>query len=108
MTFKDHANVIGWATDKGILEKSNPVAQCIKFIEESKELEEEITNLHQKPYPETLHDMKLEFGDVLVTLILLSELLGVSMDECLSLAYQKISKRTGKMVNGIFVKDSEQ
>jgi hypothetical protein len=38
-------------------------------------------------------------------LILLAELAGLSFADCLAQAYGEIAGRTGKMVNGIFVKD---
>ena len=38
-------------------------------------------------------------------LILLSEIIGVPFEECLSIAYGVISNRTGQMVDGVFVKD---
>jgi len=31
--------------------------------------------------------------------------IGTTQEECLQMAYEKISKRTGKMENGVFVKD---
>ena len=44
-------------------------------------------------------------GDMVVVLTNLSELLGLSIEECVESAYDVISKRTGKMENGTFVKD---
>ena len=44
-------------------------------------------------------------GDAVVVLTNLAELCGVSIEECIQEAYNVISKRTGKMVNGTFVKD---
>ena len=44
-------------------------------------------------------------GDMVVVLTNLAELCGVSIEECIQEAYDVISKRTGKMVNGTFVKD---
>jgi hypothetical protein len=44
-------------------------------------------------------------GDILVTLIIQAKMQGVSLETCLEGAYNIISKRTGKMINGQFVKD---
>jgi len=44
-------------------------------------------------------------GDAVVVLTNLAELVGVPIEECIQEAYDVISKRTGKMVNGTFVKD---
>jgi hypothetical protein len=40
-----------------------------------------------------------------VTAILLAEMHGFSTEECIQSAYDVISKRTGKMIGGQFVKD---
>jgi len=40
-----------------------------------------------------------------VVLILLSEIAGLKYEDCLQGAYDIISKRTGRMVDGTFVKD---
>ena len=45
-------------------------------------------------------------GDAVVVLTNLAELVGVPIEECIQEAYNVISKRTGKMVNGTFVKDN--
>ena len=45
-------------------------------------------------------------GDMVVVLTNLSELLDMSIEECVESAYEVISKRTGKMINGTFVKDN--
>jgi hypothetical protein len=39
-------------------------------------------------------------------LILLAELVGVKFENCLLAAYQEIKDRQGKMVDGMFVKES--
>ena len=44
-------------------------------------------------------------GDIQVTLILQCKLWGIDYDKCLEEAYKVIKNRTGKMVNGTFVKD---
>ena len=45
-------------------------------------------------------------GDMVVVLTNLAELGGVSIEHCIDEAYSVISKRTGKMHNGTFVKDT--
>lgn len=44
-------------------------------------------------------------GDVFVAIILAAEMAGLRIEDCLSVAYDEIKGRTGKMVGGIFVKD---
>jgi len=41
----------------------------------------------------------------MVTLIIQAEMQNVCIEDCLQQAYGVISKRTGKMENGMFVKD---
>ena len=45
-------------------------------------------------------------GDMVVVLTNLSELIDVPIEECIESAYEVISKRTGSMVNGTFVKNN--
>jgi hypothetical protein len=44
-------------------------------------------------------------GDIMVTIILAADMMGVSIDDCLHSAYTEIAGRTGTMVDGMFVKD---
>ena len=101
--------VLKWAKEKGILEKSNPLKQIEKTREETEETRDAL--LLQK-FAKTedgfnlLQDkVKDGIGDQIVTLIILAELTGTDIEECLNLAWDEIKGRTGKMVDGIFVKD---
>ena len=53
-----------------------------------------------------LLEAKDGIGDMLVTIILLAKMLNMDSVDCLQSAYDVIKKRTGKMVNGQFVKDN--
>lgn len=90
--------VIEWADNKGILEKGNTKAQAIKTLEEVNELIESIENNDKDEIIDAL-------GDVLVTIIIQSKMQNLSLESCLESAYNVISKRTGKMIDGTFVKD---
>jgi NTP pyrophosphatase (non-canonical NTP hydrolase) len=90
--------VIDWAEDKGILENGTPIKQSFKTLEEVGELINAIS-INDK------EEIKDALGDVLVTIIIQAKMQNVGLIECLNLAYNTISKRTGKMVNGTFVKD---
>jgi len=92
------ALVIAWATQKGILENGFPLAQCNKTKEEVEELEVAILT---EDKPEIIDAL----GDILVTIIIQAEMQGLNLVECLESAYNIISKRTGKMIDGKFVKD---
>jgi NTP pyrophosphatase (non-canonical NTP hydrolase) len=94
------ALVIAWATQKGIFKKGTPIAQACKTMEECTEL---ITAIAFDDKDETIDAL----GDILVTIIIQAEMQGLSLTECLESAYNVIAKRTGKMVDGQFVKDAK-
>jgi NTP pyrophosphatase (non-canonical NTP hydrolase) len=50
-------------------------------------------------------EIKDGIGDSFVTLIILSKQLGLSPTECLEAAWNEIKDRTGKTVDGVFVKN---
>src|SRR5210317_1807524 len=88
-----------WAQEKGILSKATPMAQALKTLEETTEL---CTAINSNDRAEIIDAM----GDIMVTLIIQAKMQGLKLEECLESAYNVISKRTGKMVNGQFVKDN--
>jgi NTP pyrophosphatase (non-canonical NTP hydrolase) len=88
-----------WAEDKGILAKATPIKQAMKTQEELTELCNAILN-------DDKEEIKDAIGDIMVTLIIQAKMQGMTIEECLNAAYDVISKRTGQMVNGQFVKDN--
>lgn len=91
--------VLEWGAIKGILPDPDPMAQWSKTDEECTELREAII-------AEDRHEAMDAIGDIMVTLIMQTQAWDCSLEECLQQAYDTISKRTGKMVNGVFVKDN--
>jgi NTP pyrophosphatase (non-canonical NTP hydrolase) len=91
--------VIEWAENKGILEKATTAAQANKTMEECQELIDAIQDDNKEEIADAL-------GDILVTIIIQAKMQNMSLVECLEGAYNIIAKRTGKMVNGQFVKDA--
>jgi len=89
-----------WAYDRGIFAESTEVTRWEKFLEEVGELGDAICQAD-------IDEIKLEAGDVLVTMINGLHPYGLDLETCLWAAYEKISKRTGKMVDGMFVKDKK-
>jgi NTP pyrophosphatase (non-canonical NTP hydrolase) len=92
------ALVITWAHQKGILDNGTPHAQAMKTWEETDELITAIDSNNKAEIEDAL-------GDILVTIIIQAEMQKMSLIDCLESAYNIISKRTGKMVGGQFVKD---
>jgi MazG nucleotide pyrophosphohydrolase domain. len=93
--------VVEWAHDKGIFDNSDPIAQISKMKEEVEELDEELCLFIDK----SLIRIEGELGDVLVTVIIQAHFHGLSLADCLQQAHDKISKRKGKLVDGVFVKE---
>jgi NTP pyrophosphatase (non-canonical NTP hydrolase) len=92
------ALVLSWAKQKGILDNGTPIAQASKTMEESTELMVAIATGNDVEIVDAL-------GDILVTIIIQAEMQDLSLTDCLESAYNVISKRSGKMVDGVFKKD---
>jgi NTP pyrophosphatase (non-canonical NTP hydrolase) len=95
---KHEQEVIQWALDKGIITPDNAKSQLLKSFEEMGEVARAVLKSNQEELIDGL-------GDVLVTLIILAEIKGVKLEDCLGSAYNVIKNRTGKTVNGTFIKN---
>ena len=95
---KRQEEIIQWGRDKGILEHSDSKTQCLKTMSEVGELADAVAK------GEGIED---HVGDIIVTLILLCELKGVEIDDCIEVAWEEIKNRQGKMQNGTFVKENK-
>jgi NTP pyrophosphatase (non-canonical NTP hydrolase) len=93
------ANVTAWAQDRGLLDKENIPKQMLKVMEEVGETASAILKNDRDKIVDGI-------GDSFVTLIVLSEQLGLEPLECLEVAWNEIKNRKGKMVDGTFVKES--
>ena len=93
-------NIRQWAKDRGLYEKGNPMVQYVKLQEEAGELAKALLKDDQ---PEVIDAI----GDMVVVLTNLAHQRGVHIETCIAEAYKVISKRTGKMINGTFVKDEK-
>ena len=93
-------NIRQWAEQRGLYHEGDPKTQLIKLQEEIGELAK-ATLENDKP------EIIDAIGDMVVVLTNLAHLNGVNIETCIAEAYNVISKRTGKMVNGTFVKDAD-
>ena len=89
-----------WAEQKGILKEGDARTQYVKLQEESGELAKALLDNDQEEVIDAI-------GDMVVVLTNLAHLNNVNIETCIASAYNVISKRTGKMVNGTFVKDAD-
>ena len=91
-------NIREWARERGIYEKGNSHTQYVKLQEEAGELAKALLNNDR-------YEIKDAIGDMVVVLTNLAHLEKLNIEDCIDAAYKTISKRTGKMINGTFVKD---
>ena len=87
-----------WALIRGLYQQGNSHTQYVKLQEEAGELAKALL---KKDKPEVIDAI----GDMVVVLTNLAHLEGVKIERCIATAYDVINKRTGKMINGTFVKD---
>ena len=89
-----------WAATRGLYQQGNPHTQYVKLQEEAGELAKALLKNDQ---PEIVDAI----GDMVVVLTNLAHLQGYDIEHCIDEAYKVIAARTGKMINGTFVKDAD-
>lgn len=92
------ALTIAWAEQKEILTKGTVEKQALKTLEEAGELVLAVGQNNRE-------EIKDAIGDIMVTIIIQAEMQGLKLENCLQSAYNVISKRTGVMTNGTFIKN---
>jgi len=93
--------VLGWSSDRGILQNGTVEGQTLKFCEEAGE----VAGAVAKQNDELLLD---SIGDVLVTLVNVCALSGIDYSDALDQAWGEIRDRRGYLTKeGVFVKESE-
>ena len=93
-------DIRSWATDKGIYDKGDARTQYLKLMEESGELAEALLKNDKAEIQDAI-------GDMIVVLTSIAKFEDMFIEDCIKSAYDVIAKRTGKMVNGTFVKDAD-
>lgn len=88
-----------WSKEKG-LNTADSKAQYLKVAEETGEIAAALARSDE-------NELKDSIGDVVVTLIILAQQNDMSLYESLNAAYDEIKGRKGKMVDGVFVKESD-
>jgi len=89
-----------WAGERGLYTKGDTKTQFCKLMEEAGELGRAVLKNDKEEFVDAI-------GDMVVVLTNMAHLGGTTIEECIDAAYKVIAKRTGKMVNGTFVKDEE-
>ena len=91
-------NIRAWAQDRGLYDEGNANTQYIKLQEEAGELAKALLENDKNEIIDAI-------GDMVVVLTNLAHMHGWKIERCIDIAYDVIRKRTGKMINGTFVKD---
>ena len=90
--------IVKWHHDRNLIDGSSDKDQVLKLIQELGELSDSVCKGK---------DVKDDLGDMMVVMLNIMERQGVSMEECLSTAYNDIKDRKGRMVDGIFIKEGD-
>lgn len=88
-----------WAADKD-LDIADSSKQFLKVAEEFGEIAAALARGDQD-------ELRDAIGDTVVTLIILAMQNDMDLQECLVTAYAEIKDRTGKTVNGVFIKGAD-
>jgi len=88
-----------WAKQRGLYDKGNAHTQYVKLQEEAGELAKALLKDDQEEVIDAI-------GDMVVVLTNLAYQEGFEIENCIDAAYTEIAARTGKMINGTFVKDA--
>jgi NTP pyrophosphatase (non-canonical NTP hydrolase) len=93
------AKIEQWAVDRN-LHTADPVKQMLKLGEEYGEL---CAGMARDDIDKVIDSV----GDMFVVMTILCQQMHLNFDVCIKLAYNEIKDRKGKMVNGVFVKESD-
>ncbi|HCX2444339.1 TPA: MazG-like family protein [Staphylococcus aureus] len=88
-----------WSIEKN-LHLAKPDRQALKFFEKAGEIAAALSRSDKEA-------LKDGIGDTVVTLIILAQQQGWTLEECLQYAYDEIKNRKGKTINGTFVKETD-
>jgi NTP pyrophosphatase (non-canonical NTP hydrolase) len=88
-----------WAEDRNLIKGSDVKSQFVKLIEEAGELANAIAKKNDIEFADAI-------GDMVVVLTIMAAQNGMMIEDCIDNAWQEIKDRKGKMVDGIFIKES--
>ena len=91
-------NIVGWHHDRNLIDGSTDKDQFAKLIQEAGELSDSICKGK---------DVSDDIGDMMVVLLNIAERNKLSIKDCLAKAWDDIKDRKGRMIDGIFVKESD-
>lgn len=90
--------VIQWHYDRNLIHGSDDKNQVLKLSQELGELSSNVCKGL---------DVSDDIGDMLVVMLNIVERRGLTLLQCLEKSWEEIKDRKGKMIGGIFVKESD-
>ena len=91
--------IIMWAYQRN-LNDAEPAKQMLKLMEEVGELASGLAKDNKDVVIDSI-------GDIYVVLTILALQLNLNIEKCIDMAYEQIKDRKGKLINGVFVKESD-
>lgn len=89
-----------WAHDRNLIEGSDRFRQMVKLVEEQGELAAGIAKGNEALVIDSI-------GDMVVVLTIMAAQSGVNIEACIEAAYDEIKDSKGRMIDGVFVKESD-
>ena len=93
-------DILNWAADRNLVSGSTPDKQFLKLVEEVGEIAHGLARDNQEEIIDGI-------GDVVVVLTILAAQRGIHIEHCIECAWNEIKDRKGKMIDGVFVKESD-
>jgi NTP pyrophosphatase (non-canonical NTP hydrolase) len=88
-----------WHIDRNLIDGATDKDQVCKLIQEVGELSDSVCKSR---------DVSDDIGDCIVVLINIAVRNGLTLEQCMAQAYNDIKDRKGRMVDGIFVKETDE
>jgi NTP pyrophosphatase (non-canonical NTP hydrolase) len=88
-----------WHIDRNLIDGATDKDQVCKLIQEVGELSDSVCKGR---------DVSDDIGDCIVVLINIAVRNGLTLEQCMAQAYNDIKDRKGRMVDGIFVKETDE
>lgn len=103
MSMHREQDIAKWGIARNLI---GPTGEATRHGQATKTLEE-VTELFDAINKNDIHLARDAIGDVYVTLVMQSQMWGLTMAECVEEAWLQIKDRKGRMVGGVFVKEPE-
>ncbi len=94
------SDIIKWAKEREILQKSTVHIQMTKLTEEYGEVAKAVLKDNRE-------NLATELGDMGVVLTILADMHNLSLEQCMVKANKKNNSRKTKMINGTAVKEED-